>query len=220
MHLSGQHIAVVMPSYDGRVPASTAGSLIELSHALASCGARMSFFVQPATAYVDLARNLLLARVMLDADCTGALHLDSDIGFQVDDAVKLIAASGLYDITCGLYRAKTDEEIFFVKTAGPVDEYGVMPCDRVPFGFVYTTRRVLQSLWDAHADREFVYGETTARLVFECGFSDGRVIGEDSMFCAKAKAAGFRIGAIVDIELEHYGTKAFTGAYANRAKNE
>lgn len=221
--LDGHNIAVAIPAYDGKIPISTVSSLLRLSGMLGSLGARMSFLSQTNVAIVQIARNRILAEVMAEPSITGVLHIDGDISFDPGDAIKLIAASVRYDVIVGLYRAKTDDQdLYFVEPEGPYDQYGVMTCKRAPLGFAYMGRSVLKRLWDDHADRTFTQGEYLCRNVFEVVYDkeSQTIIGEDFVFCDKVRAAGFSIAALVDIRLDHIGTKSFTGSFKEGFERE
>lgn len=220
--LAGQHIAVVIPAYDGKVPVELIQSLFGLSALLSANGAKMSFLTKSSCAIVHMARNSLLSEIMKYPDITGVLHVDGDVVFAPMDALKLIAfADDNYDVMAGLYRAKTDKHILYFASwtthfdGLPLyDVNGVLPCSRVPFGFCYVKIGVLKALWDqapvcSGDDQEEV------RLVFDCPFDpvEKKVIGEDYTFCDKAVALGYKIGVVPDVRLKHIGPKAFEGSF-------
>lgn len=216
--LAGQHIAVLIPSYDGRIGIEAMTSLISLRDMIDMNGGRMSIFSQKHMALIESARNALLATVMQYPDITGVLHLDADIEFDAVDALSLIAyCDDKYDMMAGLYRAKTDKKyLYFVTWDGegdPVLDGEVLPCRRVPFGFVYAKRAVLDALWDRAADKPINVSNKPGRLVFETAYRGGTFIGEDYDFCDKVRDAGFRIGALPKIKLKHVGLKAYEGTF-------
>lgn len=218
--LKDQHIAVVVPSYDGRIPVNVVNSLFGLSALIGLNGGEMSFFSQCNMALVQAARNAILAKVMEVDSITGVLHLDADIEFDPMDALRLIAhADDNWDMTAGLYRAKTDKNFLYFVTW----KDGVVPdmkelvheAERVPLGFAYVKRKVLDQLWANAASMEYSIGPNKARMVFDCGYVDGDFIGEDYDFCDKVRKAGFKIGALPAIKLGHIGTKVYTGSFAD-----
>jgi hypothetical protein len=220
--LAGQHIAVLIPAYDGKIPVSTMLSLFGFAQLVQMNGGTMSVLHQSGMALVTTARNMLLSSFMAHEQFTAALLLDADIIFEPMDALKLVAFSSDWDITCGLYRAKTDAvTAYFVSweedaVGKPkMDPSGVMLCRRVPLGFAYVKRDVLARLWDDAADKPMVQGPFTTRLVFDCHYDTEAktYIGEDYFFCDKARAAGFRICAIPEINLGHLGAKSFSGPF-------
>jgi len=218
--LENHNIAVAMPVYDGKIPVTTTSSLIQLSHMIEACGGKMSFLSQVGVAIVQIARNQLLSEVIANPSITGVLMIDGDIYFDAIDAMRLIAASGKHDIMAGLYRAKTEtQDLYFVdpdtEASPPYDEYGIMPCKRIPLGFAYVKRHVLQKLWDDHEGRMFNSGNIICRNVFDIVYdAENRTLtGEDFVFCDKVRAAGFTIGALTDIRLAHIGIKAWAGSF-------
>lgn len=216
--LKGQHIAVLIPTYDGKIPVDVATTLIEFQGLVNANGGRMSLFSQKGMAIVESARNALLAEVMKHSDITGVIHLDADIQFTAMDALTLVAyADEKYDVMAGLYRAKTDKHfLYFFTREGEGDgeislDGDVLPCRRVPLGFCYVKRDVLDVLWENEASRGYSIGPNKARMVYEAHYKDGQFIGEDYAFCDKAVAAGFRIGALPRMRLGHIGTKVYEG---------
>ena len=218
--LKGQHIVVVVPSYDGRIPINVVNSLFGLSALIGANGGEMSFISQCGMALVQAARNAILAKVMEIPSVTGVFHLDADIDFDPMDALRLIAhADENWDMTAGLYRAKTDKNFLYFVTwkDGVVPDMNepVHEAERVPMGFAYVKRKVLDQLWANAANMEYSIGPNKARMVFDCGYVDGVFIGEDYDFCDKVRQAGFRIGAMPAIKLGHIGTKVYTGSFAD-----
>lgn len=218
--LKGQHIVVVVPSYDGRIPINVVNALFGLTALIGANGGEMSFLSQCNMALVQVARNAILAKVMENPSFTGVLHLDADIDFDPMDALRLIAhADEDWDMTAGLYRAKTDKNFLYFVTwkDGVVPDMSepVHEAERVPLGFAYVKRKVLDQLWANAAHMEYSIGPNKARMVFDCGYVDGVFIGEDYDFCDKVRQAGFRIGALPAIKLGHIGTKVYTGSFAD-----
>lgn len=220
--LEGQHIAVVIPAYDGKVPVDVIQSMFGMSALLTANGAKMSFMSKSGCALVQTARNDLLAEVMKHPDITGVFHIDGDIIFKPIDALRVIAyCDDNYDIMAGLYRAKTDKHfMYFANWQSDEDgqpiyaENGVLPCTRVPLGFCYAKIGVLKALWDNAPECESDDG-TPRRNVFECPFDPvkKKMIGEDYNFCDKAVALGYKIGALPDCNLKHIGLKAYEGSF-------
>jgi hypothetical protein len=220
--LAGQHIAVVIPAYDGKVPVELIQSLFGLSALLTANGARMSFMSKSGCAIVQGARNALLAEIMKYPDITGVLHIDGDIVFKPMDGLRLIAhCDDNYEIMAGLYRAKTDKHYLYFaswendETGHPaIKENGVLNCTRVPFGFCYVKAQVLQTLWE-QAPILTEDGGNDVRLVFDCPYDPvaKKMVGEDYTFCDKAIAAGYRIGVLADVDLKHIGPKEYRGTF-------
>jgi hypothetical protein len=157
---------VAVPSYDGKIPIEVVNSLFGLQQLIHLNQGRMSFIYQRGMALVQSARNALLAEIMKYPDVTGVLHLDADIEFDPMDALSLIAyADDKYDVMAGLYRAKTDKSFwYYVTYEGPNDpvlDGEVLPCKRVPLGFAYVKRKVL----DARGKMRRISRSLSARMM-------------------------------------------------------
>ena len=120
------------------------------------------------------------------------------------------------DITAGLYPRRATDKFFFLDI--PRDENGDMIFDgsmlkvtRVGTGFMLIKRRVFEKLRDMHPEWEYVAKENeTAYAFFDLALQDGRYVGEDYLFCDRARKAGFECWVDVEISLPHVGQEEFT----------
>lgn len=214
------HLAVLVPSYDGKLPTGTVTSLFTLQSNLNRAGHGMSMLFQDNIALVQEARNLLL-RTFCDPayDFTAALCLDADIEFSMQDFAWLMKGAETYDVVAGMYRAKTDEQVmYFVQPLAALDPEApvpdFIPCKRAPAGFMFVKGNVMRALWDGHKDRSYQHKYGEVRAVYECGLKGGEFVGEDYSFCDKVRELGFTIGAATRVRLRHIGQKAYQGSYA------
>jgi len=173
--------------------------------------------------HVDDARNQLVSE-FLRSECTDFVFIDSDIGWQASDLIKLLN----YDrqIVAGTYPLKQDDEAYPTRhLPGEIwtDEDGLMEMEGVPTGFLRIKRCVLEKLYkDARKYRVkgSDYKHEMAEIFERDIVDNGRVSG-DYIFCRKAREAGFKIYLDPYFYLEHVGENTWEGTYASylRRKN-
>ena len=222
--LAGKNIAICIPSYDAKITTQMASSLYVLFDLIKSHGGMVSFFVQNYTPIIPIARNLLILEVMNNPTVTGMFMMDSDISFQPYEALAMIAKGLSHDIVVALYRKKQEEIGYFAtfmedEAGDVIVKDGLLQASRVPVGFAYINRNVIQRLWDDSNHRIVNPGKVGEyRAIFDNEYRNGDYIGEDYVFCDKIKAAGFDILVMPEVDLTHYGTKGYAGSY--RASSE
>ena len=165
---------------------------------------------------ITMARNSLVNE-FLKTDCTELLFIDSDVVVEPDQILRLMAQSTDKDITAGLYPRRATDKFFFLDI--PRDENGDMIFDgamlkvnRVGTGFMLIKRYVFEKLRDEHPEWEYLAkGEDeTAYAFFDLAVMEGRYVGEDYLFCDRARKAGFECWVDVEISLPHIGQEEFT----------
>jgi hypothetical protein len=181
-----------------------------------------------------------LAHDFLQSDCTHLMFIDSDIGFEAEDILSMIAADK--DIVCGLYprkeidwgavaaavRAGVAVEELHQHTGALVVNALDGPSENVPrdvltevvnagTGFMLIKRKVLETLAD------MVPAYRTGSKVFRQFFGtsidpdSGVGLSEDFAFCKLARDNGYGVWVAPWIKLTHTGTYQFSGTPLPRA---
>jgi hypothetical protein len=162
-----------------------------------------------------MARNALVHE-FLKTDCTELLFIDADVIVQPDDILRLMAQSGGMDITAGAYPRRAKDAKFFADVYyddnGDLEFQGsLMRLKRAPTGFMLIQRHVIEQLVFAHP--EWMYEKAPGEqmsAVFDFAIVDGKYVGEDYLFCDRARNMNFTIYLDVDISLPHVGQETFT----------
>jgi hypothetical protein len=84
-----------------------------------------------------------------------------------------------------------------------------MRLKRVGTCFMLIQRHVLETLVVAHPEWFYDFKGESICSVFDFEIKDGHYLGEDYLFCDRAREHGFKIYADVDISLPHVGTDTF-----------
>ena len=215
-NLEGRKVFIAIPTYDGKLNIKTAYNLAQLMPRAFQHGVSFNLSHMSGCSLITMARNSLVNE-FLKTDCQELLFIDSDVVASADDILRLLAQSTDKDITAGLYPRRAPDKFFFLDI--PRDENGNMIFDgsmlkvnRVGTGFMLIKRRVFEKLRDEHPEWEYLAkGEDeTAYAFFDLAVMEGRYVGEDYLFCDRARKAGFECWVDVEISLPHIGQEEFT----------
>jgi len=185
-------VQIATPSYDGKVEAGFAASLLGVGAYCAMTGVQMDFRMRGGDCFIDRARSVMV-RNFLQSDPDKFTHLffiDADLTFSGKYVAALVAAD--LPICAGVYRMRQEPETY---PATQLDDPSLEPgCiwerdgfiahSRVPTGFLCIRRDVLQYMSDNASRTAHTKDEGDIPFVFQTGWSDdGDYIGEDFMFC-------------------------------------
>jgi hypothetical protein len=134
------------------------------------------------------------------------------------------------DVVAGVYPKRQDPITFPMRfvpgTQGPrADPSGLLEVGGVAGGFLCIKRSVIQKLWDAHPELEYVSNlppDNKARAIFDhYWFEDenGRHrLSEDYAFCQRWRDMGGKILIDPEITMAHTGLKEFHGRLVDYMK--
>jgi hypothetical protein len=207
-------VLIATPSFDGNVTTDFMLSLLQTRETL-----DFDLCVIPGVHFVDTARDLAAAR-FLESSADYLFFIDSDLGFP-ESAVASLMAHGK-DVVGGVYPIKNDTEHYPVacmtdKAGRPVVDGQLLRASGLPGGFLCIARRVVEALAAVVPRYQHAIGSRLMDVpaIFQREVIDGRIWGEDFMFCRRASALGFELWLDPDITFTHVGTKPFTGNYRN-----
>ena len=143
--------------------------------------------------------------------------VDSDIAWEADDFLRLLALAQRLPIVCGAYPAKRDSPTFQLRWGSEVlacNEFGCLPIGGIGLGFTAVTRGVIEALADKAPKLRFPWSEEErVPHIFRLGETDDfSAEGEDMAFFADAKALGFQAWLDPSVKLRHVGTKEYAGS--------
>ena len=216
-NLVGRKLMVAIPCYDGKVNIKTAFAIAQLVPKLDKMGVQITLVHLSGCSIITKARNKLVANFM-DSECTDLLFVDADVVINVDAVTRLLALSTDRDIVAGTYPRRATDAKFFLdfhldeNNQLEFDENGLMRVESVATGFMLIRRHVIEHLIAAHPEWEYK-GDGDGDVeyaVFDFAIVDGNYIGEDYLFCRRAREAGFKVYLDPMISLPHIGTQEFT----------
>ena len=222
--LAGRKLMIAIPCYDGKVNIKTAFAIAELVPKLDKMGVQIHLAHVSGCSIITKARNNLV-RNFMESDCTDLLFVDADVIINVDAVTRLLALSGGKDVVAGSYPRRSADSKFFLdfylneNQELEFDEHGLLRVESVATGFMLIRRHVIQHMYDKYPEWQYQVGDNGEKetAVFDFAIIDGQYIGEDYLFCRRAREEGFKIYLDPDISLPHIGTQEFTRNFAEDA---
>lgn len=198
-------ILVAIPVYDGKLPVEAVRCLMEEQLIAIMGGDEFYVRLLPNCSHPAQGRNQL-AQDFMDSNCDRLVFLDSDITFKTGDLVKL--AKRPQEVVGGAYRYKMEKEDYPVgwldKEWLQANDNGLLEVASLPGGFLAISRSVFEKLKGAHPDRGIEHFGKQMHCYFQMPFLEGRLYGEDAMFCREWRAAGGKVFLDPELTLTHW----------------
>jgi hypothetical protein len=222
-NLAGRKVMIGLPSYDYKVSSKLAISLASFCVQATQHGVDVQICNISGCSVVSRVRNLI-ASDFLSSECTDLMFIDSDINFNAEDIFRLMAwnSDPKKGIVAGIPVARKKGQVYFstLDTEDDqsifMDKMGLVRAKRVATAFMMIRREVFESLKEAHPewvyhDEKKVGDEMIA--FFDFALKEGTYIGEDYLFCDRAREQGFEVWIDPTIKLGHMGTIEFEGSF-------
>lgn len=229
-------VLIATPTTRDLVPSYVA-SLAATIETLVHFGVAFEVGILDGDCHVDDVRNRMI-RDFLDGDCTDLLFIDSDLGWQSRNVMRLIEAEG--DIVAGVYRLKTDEESYPFHPGEGVREAnadGLFTMPKAATGFMRIRRHVLEALYAREKESgrfTFAKKDTSPNpicRIVERAFAKELKLSVDTgdgadyhsgdyVLCLKARDMGFSVLVDVEMAFEHVGSKSWIGHCGNFLRAE
>lgn len=220
--LAGRSVFIALPAYDFKVSLKLAVSLARFAQVAPQHGIDIQIGSICGCSVVSRARNLL-AQDMLDSDCTDLLFIDSDINFEPEDIFRLLAwtTDPKKGIVAGVPRTRSVTKTYIATLDYDDNEeltmngMGLVRAQRVATAFMMVRRDVFETLDAAHPEWRY-YDERTKRSIpcmFDFMKTDEGYIGEDYLFCDRAREHGFEVWIDPTIKLGHMGVQEYEGHF-------
>lgn len=211
--LSGRKLFIAIPAYDGKLNIKTAYNIAALMPQAMQYGVAVTMGDVSGCSIITMARNQLVYEFM-QTDATELLFIDSDVIATPEDILRLMAQSGDKDITAGAYPRRSKDKKFFADLYLNEDkdlefDGSLMRVERVGTGFMLIQRHVIETMIKNHPEWMYSIKEKQICGIFDFEIKDGQYVGEDYLFCDRARAEGFKIHIDVDISLPHVGIDTF-----------
>jgi hypothetical protein len=221
--LVGRKVMLGLPSYDYKVSSKLAISLANFCLMAMKHGVDVQICNISGCSVVSRVRNLIAAD-FLNSDCTDLMFIDSDINFEANDIFRLMAwnSDPKKGIVAGIPVARKKGQVYFSTLDTDddqsifMDKMGLVRAKRVATAFMMIRREVFEKLAEAHP--EWVYHDEKKQgdkmvAFFDFALKDGQYIGEDYLFCDRARDLGYEVWIDPTIKLGHMGTIEFEGSF-------
>jgi len=220
--LAGKSVFIALPAYDFKVSLKLAISLAKFAQVAPKHGIDIQIGSICGCSVVSRARNLL-AKDMLESQCDYLLFIDADINFEPEHIFRLMAWGGdpKKGIVAGVPRTRSTTKTYIAtldyddNNALTMDSMGLVRAQRVATAFMLVRREVFQQMVDAHP--EWMYKDQRVDGMVPCLFdfmlTDEGYIGEDYLFCDRARELGFEVWIDPTIKLGHMGVQEYEGEF-------
>lgn len=223
--LVGRHIFFGIPAYDHKVSLKQAISLMRFAQITPKHGVEISVGSICGCSVVSRARNLLV-QDFLESSATDLMFIDADINFQPEDIIRLMAwvTEPNIGVAAGIPCARKVEKTYIVTLDEENDQVvmnhmGLVRAKRVATAFMLIKREVIEKLVADNPQWQYWDDKTKRNLsaLFDFEVKDNSYVGEDYVFCDRARQAGFQVWVDPTIKLGHMGTIEYEGDYGNEA---
>lgn len=222
--LAGKSIFIALPAYDFKVSLKLAVSLARFAQIAPQHGINIQIGSICGCSVVSRARNLLV-KDFLESPCDYLLFIDSDINFEPEDILRLMAwgTDPKKGIVAAVPRVRDVNKTYIADL--DYDENGELTMNamglvrgqRVATAFMLVQRAVFETLIEKHP--EWTYWDKRAgkdlSAVFDFKVEREGYIGEDFLFCDRTREAGFEVWIDPTISLGHMGVQEYTGNFGN-----
>jgi len=220
--MAGKSIFIALPAYDFKVSLKLAISLARFAQSAPQHGIDIQIGSICGCSVVSRARNLL-AQDMLESKCDYLLFIDSDINFEPEDILRLMAwgSDPKKGIVAAVPRTRSETKTYIANL--DYDEnheltmngMGLVRAERVATAFMLVRREVFVDMAEAHPEWQY-YDKRSDRMLncmFDFQLTEEGYIGEDFLFCDRARALGHEVWIDPSITLGHMGVQEYTGNY-------
>jgi hypothetical protein len=152
----------------------------------------------------------------MDSDCTHILCVDSDLGWESSQVVKMLLAGK--EIVAGVYPSRGENSFTFrpfLNENGSIQTEGhLLKMEYIPAGFMLMQRSALEKMKTKFPELYFQPKNDQLKhadgyCFFEAGVWEGEFWGEDYTFCRRAREAGLDIWVDPLIKFNHAGRCGF-----------
>jgi hypothetical protein len=220
-NLAGRKLFVALPAYDFKVSLKLAVSLARLAQQLPQHGIELTIGSICGCSVVSRARNLLV-RDFLDSDCTELMFIDADINFDPEDVLRLMAwaSDPKKGIVGGVPRTRKTNKVYIAQLdqdeeGVTMNRMGLVQAKRIATAFMMVRREVFERLVNENPQWNYYDHNTDKQLnaVFDFLVTEEGYMGEDYLFCDRARALGYEVWIDPTIKLGHMGVQEYEGDF-------
>jgi hypothetical protein len=205
-------VAVLTPSYDGKVSVEYANSLFKSSLLLQSEGYSMDHIYCNNESIVQSARNKLI-KVAHDNNYDSVVWIDSDIIWNPEDLLKLFSSDK--DVIGATYRRKSLNESYVLKTSEELGAEDICRVSGLGFGFIKMSRNIIKNLWNM--SESYIDDGIVCKNIFEIIVGGGQMYSEDISVCKKINDLGINVYLDKTINLVHQGSFNYVGNFNGKS---
>lgn len=220
--MAGKGVFIGLPAYDFKVSLKLAVSLARFAQAAPQHGVDVNIGSVCGCSVVSRARNLLV-KDFLESNADYLMFIDSDINFEPGDIFRLMAwaQDTKKGIVAGVPRVRDVKKTYIADLDHDengdltMNGMGLVRATRVATAFMLIQRSVVTDMMAAHPDWSYFdkrCGKEVPAL-FDFKLTDEGYIGEDFLFCDRAREIGYEVWIDPTIALGHMGVQEYTGHF-------
>lgn len=220
--MAGKGIFIALPAYDFKVSLKLAVSLAKFAQVAPQHGIDIQIGSICGCSVVSRARNML-AQQFLDSNCDYLLFIDSDINFEPEDILRLMAwgSDPKKGIVAAVPRTRSTDKVYIAdldydeNRELTMNGAGLVRAQRVATAFMLVRREVFEVLDRENPDWRYYDPRAghTVPCLFDFLMTEEGYIGEDFLFCDRARAHGFDVWVDPSITLGHMGVQEYVGNF-------
>jgi hypothetical protein len=219
--IHGMRVAISTPCYAGKFDEPYVRSLALTLPRLLGAGINYCLSTVPNESLIGKARNALVHR-FLKSECTHLWFIDSDMGWNPDQVLRLFASGK--DVVGAAGPRKMEEPSFCALLEHPLTvcpKTGMYKATAVGTGCIVIARRVFEHMMDCDPDNWYMDYSTKEKTYnfFDTQVHQRNFWSEDYSFCARWSSLQGEIWVDPMFTLEHVGQKTYKGALADVFKN-
>lgn len=222
--LAGRSIFIALPAYDFKVSLKLAVSLARFAQVAPQHGIDVQIGSICGCSVVSRARNLLV-KDLLESPCTELLFIDSDINFEPEAIFRLMAwgSDEKKGIVAAVPRVRDVNKTYIADLDHDADGQltmngmGLVRAERVATAFMWVNRKVFEDLVESHPEWSYYdkRADKDLNAVFDFKVTPEGYIGEDFLFCDRAREAGYEVWIDPTITLGHMGVQEYEGNFGH-----
>jgi hypothetical protein len=222
--MAGKGVFIGLPAYDFKVSLKLAVSLARFAQLAPKHGIDINIGSVCGCSVVSRARNLLV-QDMLESDADYLVFIDSDINFEPEDILRLMAwaQDSKKGIVAGVPRVRDVNKTYIADLDHDengdltMNAMGLVRATRVATAFMLIQRNVIETMIAAHPEWQYYDKrcDKTVPALFDFKLTDEGYIGEDFLFCDRARELGFEVWVDPTISLGHMGVQEYTGNFGD-----
>ena len=214
-------IMIALPCYGGNVSEKTTMSLFNLGKLFARNNIPHGLLTVANSSLITQGRSKIANFFINNTEHEYLFFLDSDIGFNCDDVLKLL--DHRQEIVCGAYPMKTIPLRYNFTVSQPEQRKdGLIRIEGIGMGFVLIHRSVFVNIAKAFPSLKYTpptddsnftptYNEMNNSYHFFMEHKEGNsYLSEDKSFFHRANSIGYSIWLDPTITLQHIGSHIFT----------
>jgi len=214
---------VALPAYDFKVSLKLAVSLARLAQQLPQHGVDLSIGSICGCSVVSRARNLLV-KDFLESNCTDLMFIDADINFEPEDVLRLMAwaSDPKKGIVGGVPRTRKTNKVYIAQLDQDeegltMNKMGLVRAKRIATAFMLVRREVFERLVNENPQWNYYDHSSDRQLnaVFDFLVTEEGYMGEDYLFCDRARAIGYEVWIDPTIKLGHMGVQEYEGDFGH-----